>query len=141
MRISTKGRYSLEAMLFLALLPENEYASTREIAEKTGLSDGYLEQLFIGLRKTELIKGFRGPQGGYVIGKPANKITVWEILNSVENNLKPTPCVQDHICDQESTCCGRSVWQRINKGISDCVNAITLEDLVTGYKSQSEYYI
>jgi Rrf2 family protein len=141
MRISTKGRYSLEAMLFLALLPENESASTREIAEKTGLSEGYLEQLFIGIRRAGLIKGFRGPQGGYIIGKQADKISVWEILNSVENNLKPTPCVMDNVCAQENTCCGRSVWQRIYKGILDSIDAITLDDLVKGYKSQSEYYI
>ncbi|MDR3200414.1 MAG: Rrf2 family transcriptional regulator, partial [Spirochaetales bacterium] len=110
MRISTKGRYSLEALLYLSLLPPGEYTSTRTIAEYTGISDGYLEQLFIPLKKAGIINAIRGPQGGYLPGKELEKITVGAILRAVEGSLEPVACVASEKCPNESWCISRHTW-------------------------------
>jgi Rrf2 family protein len=143
MRISTKGRYSLEALLYMALLPEGEYASTRTISENTGISDGYLEQLFIPLRKAGIVQGIRGPQGGYLPGKDLDKIAVGEILRAVEGSLEPVDCISSAGCPLRKTCGSRQTWQEIYGEIKDCVDTLTLEDLVHSYKTmdQMEYTI
>lgn len=133
MRISTKGRYSLEALLYMALLPEGEYASTRTIAENTGLSDGYLEQLFIPLRKAGIVQGIRGPQGGYILGKPVKTITVGNVLRAVEGSLELVDCVSSKLCPIREDCISRHTWSELYEEISTCVDAITLYDLVEAY--------
>jgi Rrf2 family protein len=138
MRISTKGRYSLIALLYMALLENGVYASTREIAEATDISEGYLEQLFIPLRKSGIIQGVRGPQGGYYLGKELNTISVGEILRSVEGPLLPTECSDSRTCPEEATCLSRQTWRDLYKGINECVNAITLQNLVDDYSVNRE---
>jgi Rrf2 family protein len=143
MRISTKGRYSLEALLYLALLPEGEYASTRVIAEHTGLSDGYLEQLFIPLRNDGIVHGIRGPQGGYLPGRAAKKITVGDVLRSVEGTLELVECVNSKRCPSAKKCISRHTWSELYKATNDCINSITLADLVEAYHAmdKAEYAI
>jgi Rrf2 family protein len=133
MRISTRGRYSLEALLYLALLPEGNFASTRSISENTGISDGYLEQLFIPLKKSGLIRGIRGAQGGYLPGKSISEIRVGDILRSVEGSLAPVACLDDPSCAAAGECLPRLTWGRLFDEITDCVDSITLKDLVESY--------
>ncbi|MDR0561302.1 MAG: Rrf2 family transcriptional regulator [Spirochaetaceae bacterium] len=133
MRISTKGRYSLEALLYMALLPSGEYSSTRTIAENTGISDGYLEQLFIPLRKTGIIRGIRGPQGGYTLGGHPDTITVGKILRTVEGSIEPVECVHSKVCPAQADCISRHTWSELYKEITKCVDSITLKDLVEAY--------
>jgi Rrf2 family protein len=136
MRISTKGRYSLEALLYLALLPEGEKASTKDIAEHTGISDAYLEQLFIPLKDAGLLRGIRGPQGGYLTAKAAEKISVGDILRAVEGPLEPVACAaHDKLCAREKKCLSRSAWKELYKAISACVDSVTLADLCAAYNS------
>jgi Rrf2 family protein len=143
MRISTKGRYSLEALLYMALLPAGQYTSTRSIAEDTGLSDGYLEQLFIPLRQAGIIQGVRGPKGGYLPGKPLDKISVGDILRVVEGPLEPVDCVNSRACPAVDKCTSRHTWSELYREIAGCVDSISLKDLVAAYKSmdQMEYVI
>jgi Rrf2 family protein len=143
MRISTKGRYSLEALLYMALLPEKEYTSTRAISENTGISDGYLEQLFILLKKAGIVHGIRGPQGGYIPGRAIDKITVGDILRAVEGPLEPVNCINPEICPLTDTCISKHTWTELYQEINDCVNSITLFDLVEAYHSidKMEYTI
>jgi Rrf2 family protein len=143
MRISTKGRYSLEALLYMALLPHDQYSSTRSIAENTGISDGYLEQLFIPLRKAGIVHGIRGPQGGYRPGRSTDKITVGEILRSVEGSLEPVDCVNTRFCPIKESCISLHTWEELYREINDCVDSITLQDLVEAYESmdKEEYAI
>ncbi|MDR0554077.1 MAG: Rrf2 family transcriptional regulator [Treponema sp.] len=143
MRISTKGRYSLEALLYLALLPEGEYTSTRAIAEGTGVSDGYLEQLFIPLRKAGIVQGIRGPQGGYLPGRELERITVGDVLRAVEGPLEPVACVNSECCPDEKTCISRHTWSELYREILECVDSITLSDLVKAYHAagNTEYTI
>jgi len=138
MRISTRGRYSLEAILFLALLPADALVSTREISEKTGISDGYLEQLFILLRKPGIISGVRGAQGGYRLGKPAGDITVGDILRTVEGPLAPVSCLDKESCPSEAECRTRFTWQKLYTEIQHCIDALRISDLVRAYHSMEE---
>ncbi|GHV67328.1 Rrf2 family transcriptional regulator [Spirochaetia bacterium] len=143
MRISTKGRYSLEALLYMALLPDGVYSSTRSISEHTGISDGYLEQLFIPLRKAGIIQGIRGPQGGYLPGREKNKITVGDILRAVEGSLKPVNCVESLVCPFREKCISRLTWSELYDEINKCVDSITLQDLCESYQTidKMEYTI
>jgi Rrf2 family protein len=142
-KISTKGSYSLQAMLYMALLPEGEYSSTRDIARNTGISEGYLEQLVIHLRKYGLITGVRGPNGGSMLGRSAEKISAGDILRSVEGDLKPTECVDAKNCPIESSCVNRHTWQNLYEGIRDFIDSVNLSDLAKDYKlySDPEYAI
>jgi Rrf2 family protein len=143
MRISTKGRYSLEALLYMALLPKGEFPSTRTIAENTGISDGYLEQLFIPLRKAGIIQGIRGPQGGYLPGKGLDKITVGDILRAVEGSLEPVDCINSRVCPIEAKCRSQHTWRELYQEISNCVDDISLRDLAEAYQTMDrlEYVI
>jgi Rrf2 family protein len=133
MRISTKGRYSLEALLYMALFPGGDYCSIRTIAEETGISDGYLEQLFIPLRKAGIIQGLRGPLGGYVLGDDPHRITVGNILRAVEGPLEPVNCVNSFKCPAVDSCISRHTWSELYEEIRDCVDSISLSDLVEAY--------
>ncbi|MDR2193263.1 MAG: Rrf2 family transcriptional regulator [Treponema sp.] len=143
MRISTKGRYSLEALLYMALLPEGEYASTRSIAKNTGISDGYLEQLFIPLRKAGIVRGIRGSQGGYFPGRAVDKITVGDVLRAVEGTMETVDCIYSRQCPTENTCLSRHTWKELYTEINKCIDTISLSDLVDAYKSidKEEYSI
>ncbi|MDR2158837.1 MAG: Rrf2 family transcriptional regulator [Treponema sp.] len=143
MKISTKGRYSLEALLYMALLPEGEFVSTRAIAENTGISDGYLEQLFIPLRKAGIVRGIRGPQGGYLPGREKSRITVGDILRTVEGSLEPVECVNSTDCPLRADCISRHTWSELYREIAGCVDSISLEDLVEAYHAvdRQEYVI
>lgn len=138
MRISTRGRYSLEALLYLALLEEGSFASTRSISENTGISDGYLEQLFIPLKKAGLIRGIRGAQGGYLPGKPPAEILVGDILHAVEGTLEPVACVSSVVCPAQATCLTRHTWDELFAKINCCVGSVSLADLVAAYYRQDE---
>ena len=136
MRISTRGQYSLEALVFLASLPPGEFASTRAISEATGISDGYLEQLFIGLKKQGIIQGIRGARGGYLIGRTADAITAGDVLRAVEGTLEPVACLSAGTCPSEASCVTRHTWSHLYREICDFVDSITLSDLVREYETE-----
>jgi Rrf2 family protein len=117
--------------------------SAREIARGIAVSDGYLEQLFIPLRKDGLIQGIRGPQGGYTLGRPAGEISAGQILRAVEGGLLPTSCVLPQACPEEAHCISRKTWSTLYKEMNACVDAINLSDMVAAYNddNESEYAI
>ena len=138
MKISTRGRYSLEALLYLALQPPGSRESTRSIAVHTKISDGYLEQLFIPLKKHGLIAGARGIQGGYTLGKKGMNTTVGDILRAVETTLSPVPCVErSGTCARERTCIARRTWKKLDQKIEACIDGIKLSDLKQTYDTLS----
>ncbi|GMO25061.1 MAG: Rrf2 family transcriptional regulator [Termitinemataceae bacterium] len=143
LRISTKGRYSLEAVLFLALNSKDEHISAREVAEQTGISEGYLEQLFIPLRKAGIIHSERGAQGGYTLKKSASQISAGEVLRSVEASLKPAPCVDEKYCPKEDDCTSHATWRDLYNAITECIDSVSIADLVKDYKTNigAEYTI
>ncbi|AEC01803.1 RrF2 family transcriptional regulator [Parasphaerochaeta coccoides] len=141
MRISTRGRYSLEALLFIALVQDAEsIVSAHLISEKTGISYGYLEQLFIPLKRTRIIKGSRGAKGGYRIASDLDKITVGDILRSVENSLKdssrPDSAVRQDISNPIPKV--KETWAELHDTISGFIDSLTLADVVSSYHKMND---
>lgn len=132
MKLSTKGRYGLRALIDLAVWAEEDTVSIGSIAERQKISESYLEQLFRKLRKAELLISVRGAQGGYRLARPASKISVGDILRALEGNLEAVECPglkEDGGCEEGDFCVAKYVWQRINDGIRESVDGITLEQL------------
>ena len=133
MKLSTKGRYGLRALIDLALFSENEPVSIASIAERQSISVSYLEQLMAKLKKAGLVESIRGAQGGYVLAKQIETITVGDILRALEGNLNPVECQgygEKNSCDGSDSCVTKYVWQKINDSINQTVDDIKLIDLV-----------
>ena len=131
MKLSTKGRYGLRALIDLALYSENETVSIQSIARRQNISDSYLEQLMRKLRSAGLIVSVRGAQGGYKLARPANEISVGDVLRALEGSLEAVTCGgEDNSCQGADLCVTNFVWERINSSIRDTVESIKLSQLV-----------
>ena len=133
MKISTKGRYGLRALIDLAQYSEIEPVSISSIATRQAISEGYLEQLMSGL-----IKSIRGAGGGYVLARDMSEISVGDVLRALEGSLQPVECAafsQEESCEASGGCVTKYVWQRINESINQTVNEISLKQLVEESKS------
>jgi Rrf2 family protein len=133
MKLSTKGRYGLRAMVDLALYGETEPVSIASIAARQSISESYLEQLLAKLRRAGLVTSIRGAAGGYVPGRPADEISVGDILRALEGSLDPVDCPgiegRDG-CEGSDVCVTKYVWKRINESINRTVDEIKLRELV-----------
>lgn len=135
MKMSTKGRYGLRAMLALAITTGQSHVSLSYIADTQQISSNYLEQVFSTLRKAGLVKSVKGAQGGYVLADIPAHITVGSILRALEGNLSITGENEDVSGDNTVEHCLRlNVWDTINTSINTVVDSITLEDLIMEYK-------
>ena len=131
MKLSTKGRYGLRALIDLALYSENETVSIQSIARRQNISDSYLEQLMRKLRSAGLIVSVRGAQGGFKLARPANEISVGDVLRALEGSLEAVTCGgEDNSCQGADLCVTKFVWERINSSIRDTVDSIKLSQLV-----------
>ena len=131
MKLSTKGRYGLRALIDLALYSENETVSIQSIARRQNISDSYLEQLMRKLRSAGLIVSVRGAQGGYKLARPANEISVGDVLRALEGSLEAVTCGgEDNSCQGADLCVTKFVWEWINSSIRDTVDSIKLSQLV-----------
>lgn len=135
MKMSTKGRYGLRAMLDLALSSGGDHVALSTIAERQNISSNYLEQVFSVLRKAGLVKSVKGAQGGYILAESLNRITVGEILRVLEGDLAVAGDDADgDLVNPVEYCLKTQVWDQINASINAVVDAITLEDLLLAYK-------
>jgi len=137
MKMSTKGRYGLKAMLDLAVHCSEGYISLKSIAERLDISENYLEQLFARLKKNGLVKSARGSLGGYSLTLSPNEITVGAVLRALEGSLAPVDCVKEQqliCCERTENCVTRYIWEKIRNGINQVVDSITLGNLVEEYK-------
>lgn len=147
MKISTKGRYGLKAMVDLAVSSVNDSVTLKSISQRQNISEGYLEQIFSSLRKEGLVKGRKGSQGGYVLAKSMNEITVGNVLRTLEGELVVVERDDQEVVNEDKldSCIRNNVWDRLNNSINDIVDSITLEDLVINYNnlinSNYMYYI
>jgi len=134
MKLSTKSTYGLRAMLNIALESGEGATSITDISKREGISVSYLEQLLNKLRHKGLIASIRGPKGGYVLSRPASKITVADVVTTLEGGIYPVHCIGLHgrvnnFCKKSSGCVPKIVWQKLAEAISDCLESITLKDL------------
>lgn len=131
MKISTKGQYSLKAMVDIALHGGEGTRTISQIAQNTGISEKYLEQLFPKLRKAGFIESTRGASGGYRLAKPMEDISVGDILRTGEGDLIPVDCAltSDKTCANAGGCVVKYVWKKVTDSINETVDGITLADL------------
>lgn len=131
MKISTKGRYALRVMVYLAEHYSEKYISIRSISENENISQKYLEQIVSKLSKSGLVKSARGAYGGYRLSKEPAKCSIGEILRTMEGNFLVVNCLDDDTkCTQKSSCLTHDVWSLIQLAINGVVNNLTLGDLL-----------
>ena len=133
MKLSTKGRYGLRALIDLAGNCGEAPVSTASISARQDISERYLEQLMSMLKKAGLVKSIRGASGGYVLAKDMKEISVGDILRALEGSLEPVECAgldPDGECSISDSCVTKYVWLRINESISRTVDEIMLDQLV-----------
>jgi len=130
MRLSTKGRYAVTAMLDLALHSGKGPVTLADISVSQGISLSYLEQLFAALRSKHLVRGVRGPGGGYYLGKPPEEISIADIICAVDEWVEFTRCGGRENCRDGKRCLTHTLWDRLSDEIFSFLNDISLDDLV-----------
>lgn len=148
MKISTKGRYGLRALIDLAVNSVNGHVSLVNIANRNQISVHYLEHVFSSLKRGGIVKSVKGAQGGYVLADAPEHITVAQIILALEGsyNIEREPVNGDSLCDTVSTVMDTFLWDRINEENRKILESITLADLVNEFTKryeteQSMYYI
>jgi Rrf2 family transcriptional regulator, cysteine metabolism repressor len=138
MKLSTKGRYGVKAMLDLAIHYGKEPVSIKSISERQNVSEYYLEQLFSTLRKADLIKSVRGAQGGYVLSKSPGEITVKVVMEVLEGPVEISDCLEEGSCNNIDCCATRLLWARIKDSIDSVMESTTLKDMVDDYNKMKK---
>ena len=120
MRITTKGRYALRAVLYLAKSNQDKPISIKQIAQEEQISPEFLEQIFFKLKKTDLIRSVRGPGGGFILNRPIDQITVKALFDAVGEGLDLTPCTacDSDPCVRAEECVAHDVWQEVSQKIN-----------------------
>jgi Rrf2 family protein len=132
MKISTKGEYGIRALLELTLHQGEGYIQSTEIAEARQIPENYLYQLLITLRKAGLIRSRRGPQGGHMLARPAERITLEEAILALEGPIEPVACVQDDVvadCSFDGECPVRDVWRKITDATREILASTHFQEL------------
>ncbi len=126
MRLSTKGRYAVTAMMDLALHEDVGPVTLADISRCQGISLSYLEQLFAKLRRQGLVEGVRGPGGGYRLARPADAISIADIILAVDERVDSTLCDGREDCQQGERCLTHELWNNLSKRIFDYLDGLTL---------------
>jgi len=132
MKLSTKARYTLRAMVDLAMQGSKHPVRRKDIACRQEISPHYIEQLFIKLRDAGYIEAVRGPGGGYLLSKSPEDIKVGTLIAAVEEILGPVPCLKAESpleCHRAPTCVTRRLWRELGERTYEFLNSITLQDL------------
>ncbi len=130
MRLTTKGRFAVTAMVDLALRQNSGPVTLAAISERQHISLSYLEQLFGKLRRARLVSSVRGPGGGYNLAHPAQNISVASIVTAVDEPLDATQCAGKENCHEEKRCMTHDLWATLNEKMHDYLSSVTLADLV-----------
>jgi len=130
MRLTTKGRYAVTAMLDLALHARHEPVSLADISERQSISVSYLEQLFAKLRKGGLVQSVRGPGGGYQLAREGGTIFIAEIIDAVDESVDATRCGGAGDCQQGATCLTHELWSDLSAQLHTFLAGISLQELV-----------
>lgn len=130
MKITTKGRYAVTAVLDLALHDHNAPVNLQDIATRQEISLAYLEQLFAKLRKGGIVSSVRGPGGGYRLQRPAQEISVADIISAVDEPVDTTRCGGKQNCQGKLRCLTHDLWEDLNDQIAGFFRGITLGELI-----------
>lgn len=144
MRISTKGRYGLRAIIDLSMNSNGDYVSLISIAERQNISKNYLEQVFSALRKSGVVKSVKGSQGGYLLNGKLSEIKIGDILRALEGDLSVVKEDEINKNNKIELCIKKNLWDKIDEKVFELIDNITLEDLINEYNKGNDtlmYYI
>ncbi|MBI3649898.1 MAG: Rrf2 family transcriptional regulator [Acidobacteria bacterium] len=145
MQISTKGKYSVRAVLDIAQNSHGQPVTLTAISKREGISLLFLEQLFQQLRKGDIVKSIRGPHGGYVLARDAAAITVGEVVRLVEPPLYTSSCFDKneavHDCRIVDSCIGGAIWKQLDEYINRFMDSVTFADLINKPKTDVVYHL
>jgi Rrf2 family cysteine metabolism transcriptional repressor len=135
MRISTRGRYALRAMVDLAQHGDNGPVSRQDISERQEISADYVAQLFRHLQSAGLVEGVKGPGGGYRLARDAKLIRAGDVVQAVEGPVAVVHCTlpcpdEDPSCNRVDRCVTHLLWKRVSEAVTEVLDSVTLEDLV-----------
>lgn len=137
MWVSTKAQYGLRALIEIGRRG-GEAVPLKDVADRQGLSQHYLEQIASNLRRAGFIRSIRGARGGYRLARPAAEISAYEVVTAMEGSLAPVSCVEDdHTCDHENVCGTQGLWQRVDSALRDVLGGTTLADLIAEREQQA----
>ena len=137
MKISTKGRYALRLLVDLAEHGNSGFVALKDIAERQNISKKYLEQIVPMLSRSNILRTTRGFQGGYMLARSPESITVGEILRLTEGSLAPVACLEHDpiLCERSDSCATLPVWQGLYRVITEYLDGINLQDIVDGQRA------
>ncbi len=139
MKISTKGRYGLKALIDIAAHQDDGFITLKSVAARQGISKNYLEQLISILKEAGFVKSVRGQNGGYCLSCEPDKTSVGDILRALEGSLCPVECLtpeEKEVCGSSNcrSCVTRPIWEKIYESLNDVLDSIYLDQLVIEYK-------
>lgn len=138
MRLTTKGRFAVTALLDLAMQQSNSPVTLADISQRQKISLSYLEQLFAKLRQSKLVDSVRGPGGGYCLAKDLAQVSVADIILAVDEPIDATQCGGKENCHNDSKCMTHDLWAKLNDLIFEYLGAVTLKELVDNQKKQQK---
>lgn len=138
MRLTTKGRFAVTAMVDLAMSGGERPVTLGDISERQRISLSYLEQLFGKLRRRELVSSVRGPGGGYRLTRPTQDLSVGEIILAVDEPIDATQCGGRENCHDDQKCITHDLWTDLNRHIFEYLESVTLHDLVEKQKKRAD---
>jgi Rrf2 family transcriptional regulator, iron-sulfur cluster assembly transcription factor len=136
MRLTTKGRFAVTAILDLAMSQKGGPVSLAGISERQGISLSYLEQLFGKLRRNELVSSVRGPGGGYLLAKNLEEVSVADIIRAVDEPIDATSCGGKENCHDDQKCITHDLWAGLNEHIFEYLSSVKLATLVAKQKER-----
>ena len=137
MRLTTKGRFAVTAMIDLALYLGDRPVTLASISDRQNISLSYLEQLFAKLRRHKIVESVRGPGGGYCLGRNAVDITVADVILAVDEPLDATQCGGRENCKSDHRCMTHDLWSTLNRKMLDYLASVTLADLVENQRRKA----
>ncbi len=135
MKLTSRGRYAVTAMLDMALRPQGERVTLNEISQRQGISLSYLEQIFAKLRRAGLVSSLRGPGGGYTLARPASQIMVGQIIEAVDEIMDARYCGGERNCNNGHECLSHMLWNDLSMRIEQYLHGISLQSLIDQRRS------
>lgn len=130
MWVSTKAQYGLRALIDIGQRP-GAAVPLKDVSERQGISQHYLEQIASNLRRAGFIRSIRGAHGGYVLSRPPQQINAWDVVVAMEGSIAPVACIEDdHSCDRTGTCSTEGLWRRVDTAIRGVLGSASLADLM-----------
>ncbi len=141
MKLSTRTRYGMRAVIELAQHEEKRPLQLKVIAERQGISVKYLEQLMSLLRSAGFVRSIRGSKGGYILARPAEQIIVYDIFRCLEGAVTTAECIDDSdYCERAADCAAREIWMRVEEAIHSVLGSLTLAEVVRRTKAREVEY-